>query len=268
MEIPENIWQQAQKLRETIERHNYYYYVLDEPTVPDAEFDQLFLELQRLEQHYPELITPESPTQPVGSASLKEFSQVIHRTPMLSLSNAFEEAEVISFDRRVCQGLEAGEIEYAVEPKFDGLAVSLCYENGLLVTGATRGDGFTGEDVTVNLRTIKSIPLHFTDGIQGATSLEVRGEVVMLKADFERLNQHQRDRGEKEFMNPRNAAAGSLRQLDPAITATRRLTFFAYGVGTYEGSDVPCDKHSQMMDYLASLHFLVAKEHRVVSGAV
>ena len=268
MEIPENIWQQAQKLRETIERHNYYYYVLDEPTVPDAEFDQLFLELQRLEQHYPELITPESPTQRVGSASLKEFSQVIHRTPMLSLSNAFEEAEVVSFDRRVCQGLEAGEIEYAVEPKFDGLAVSLCYENGLLVTGATRGDGFTGEDVTVNLRTIKSIPLHFTDGIQGATSLEVRGEVVMLKADFERLNQHQRDRGEKEFMNPRNAAAGSLRQLDPAITATRRLTFFAYGVGTYEGSDVPCDKHSQMMDYLASLHFLVAKEHRVVSGAV
>ena len=267
MEIPENIWQQAQKLRETIERHNYYYYVLDEPTVPDAEFDQLFLELQRLEQHYPELITPESPTQRVGSASLKEFSQVIHRTPMLSLSNAFEETEVISFDRRVCQGLEAGEIEYAVEPKFDGLAVSLCYENGLLVTGATRGDGFTGEDVTVNLRTIKSIPLHFTDGIQGATSLEVRGEVVMLKADFERLNQHQRDRGEKEFMNPRNAAAGSLRQLDPAITATRRLTFFAYGVGTYEGSDVPCDKHSQMMDYLASLHFLVAKERRVVSGA-
>ena len=267
MEIPENIWQQAQKLRETIERHNYYYYVLDEPTVPDAEFDQLFLELQRLEQHYPELITPESPTQRVGSASLKEFSQVIHRTPMLSLSNAFEEAEVISFDRRVCQGLEAGEIEYAVEPKFDGLAVSLCYENGLLVTGATRGDGFTGEDVTVNLRTIKSIPLHFTDGIQGATSLEVRGEVVMLRADFERLNQHQRDRGEKEFMNPRNAAAGSLRQLDPAITATRRLTFFAYGVGTYEGSDVPCDKHSQMMDYLASLYFLVAKERRVVSGA-
>ena len=267
MEIPENIWQQAQKLRETIERHNYYYYVLDEPTVPDAEFDQLFLELQRLEQHYPELITPESPTQRVGSASLKEFSQVIHRTPMLSLSNAFEEAEVVSFDRRVCQGLEAGEIEYAVEPKFDGLAVSLCYENGLLVTGATRGDGFTGEDVTVNLRTIKSIPLHFTDGIQGATSLEVRGEVVMLKADFERLNQHQRDRGEREFMNPRNAAAGSLRQLDPAITATRRLTFFAYGVGTYEGSDVPCDKHSQMMDYLASLHFLVAKERRVVSGA-
>ena len=267
MEIPENIWQQAQKLRETIERHNYYYYVLDEPTVPDAEFDQLFLELQRLEQHYPELITPESPTQRVGSASLKEFSQVIHRTPMLSLSNAFEEAEVISFDRRVCQGLEAGEIEYAVEPKFDGLAVSLCYENGLLVTGATRGDGFTGEDVTVNLRTIKSIPLHFTDGIQGATSLEVRGEVVMLKADFERLNQHQRDRGEKEFMNPRNAAAGSLRQLDPAITATRRLTFFAYGVGTYEGSDVLCDKHSQMMDHLASLYFLVAKERRVVSGA-
>lgn len=267
MEIPENIWQQAQKLRETIERHNYYYYVLDEPIVLDAEFDQLFLELQQLEQHYPELITPESPTQRVGGAPLKEFSQVVHRTPMLSLSNAFEGAEVVSFDRRVCQGLEVGGIEYAVEPKFDGLAVSLCYENGLLVTGATRGDGFTGEDVTLNLRTIKSIPLHFPDGLKGATSLEVRGEVVMLKADFERLNQCQRDRGEKEFMNPRNAAAGSLRQLDPAITASRRLTFFAYGVGTYAGSDVPCNKHSQMMDHLASLHFLVAKERRVVSGA-
>jgi DNA ligase (NAD+) len=267
MGIPGNIWQQAQKLRETIERHNYYYYVLDEPIVPDAEFDQLFLELQRLEQRYPELITPESPTQRVGGAPLKEFSQVIHRTPMLSLSNAFEEAEVVSFDRRVCQGLEVGEIEYAVEPKFDGLAVSLCYENGLLVTGATRGDGFAGEDVTLNLRTIKSIPLHFPDGLQGATSLEVRGEVVMLKADFERLNQHQRDRGEKEFMNPRNAAAGSLRQLDPAITATRRLTFFAYGVGTYADSDVPYNKPSQMMDHLASLYFLVATERRVVSGA-
>lgn len=267
MEIPENIWQQAKKLRETIERHNYYYYVLDEPIVPDAEFDQLLLELQQLEQHYPELITPESPTQRVGGAPLKEFSQVVHRTPMLSLSNAFKGAEVVSFDRRMCQGLEVGGIEYAVEPKFDGLAVSLCYENGLLVTGATRGDGFTGEDVTLNLRTIKSIPLHFPDGLQGATSLEVRGEVVMLKADFERLNQHQRDRGEKEFMNPRNAAAGSLRQLDPAITATRRLTFFAYGVGTYAGSDVPCDKHSQMMDHLASLYFLVAKERGVVSGA-
>ncbi len=267
MEIPENIWQQAQKLRETIERHNYYYYVLDEPIVLDAEFDQLFLELQQLEQHYPELITPESPTQRVGGAPLKEFSQVVHRTPMLSLSNAFEGAEVVSFDRRVCQGLEVGGIEYAVEPKFDGLAVSLCYENGLLVTGATRGDGFTGEDVTLNLRTIKSIPLHFPDGLKGATSLEVRGEVVMLKADFERLNQCQRDRGEKEFMNPRNAAAGSLRQLDPAITASRRLTFFAYGVGTYAGSDVPCNKHSQMMDHLTSLHFLVAKERRVVSGA-
>ncbi len=270
MSITENIRQQAQKLRETVELHNYRYYVLNAPTIPDVEFDRLFRELQQLEQRYPQLVTPESPTQRVGAAPLKEFSQVTHRTPMLSLSNAFEEAEVDAFDRRVCQGLEADNVEYAVEPKFDGLAVSLCYENGVFATGATRGDGYTGEDVTLNLRTVKSIPLHLPGGLHSTrhpTLLEVRGEVLMLKADFEKLNQQQRDRGEKEFMNPRNAAAGSLRQLDPGITATRRLTFFAYGIGTHAGGGVPCDKHSHVMDYLASLHFPVARERQVVSGA-
>lgn len=270
MSIPENIRQQAQKLRETVELHNYRYYVLDDPIIPDVEFDRLFRELQQLEQLYPQLVTPESPTQRVGAAPLKEFSQVIHRTPMLSLNNAFAEAEVDAFDRRVCQGLEADSVEYAVEPKFDGLAVSLCYENGVFATGATRGDGYTGEDVTLNLRTVKSIPLHLPGRLHGnhhPTLLEVRGEVLMLKADFEKLNQQQRDRGEKEFMNPRNAAAGSLRQLDPGITANRRLTFFAYGIGTHAGGGVPRDKHSHVMDYLASMHFSVARERQVVSGA-
>ena len=269
MSIPENIRQQAQKLRETVELHNYRYYVLDAPAIPDVEYDKLFRELQQLEQRYPQLVTPDSPTQRVGAAPLKEFSQVTHRTPMLSLSNAFEEAEVNAFDRRVCQGLEEDNVEYAVEPKFDGLAVSLCYENGVFATGATRGDGYTGEDVTLNLRTVKSIPLHLPDGLHGnhqPTLLEVRGEVLMLKADFEKLNRQQRDRGEKEFMNPRNAAAGSLRQLDPGITASRRLTFFAYGIGTHEGGGMPRDRHSSVMDYLASLRFPVAGERQVVSG--
>lgn len=270
MSIPENIRQRVQKLREMVELHNYRYYILDAPTIPDAQFDRLFRELQQLEQLYPQLVTPESPTQRVGAAPLKEFSQITHRTPMLSLNNAFAEAEVEAFDRRVRQGLEADNVEYAVEPKFDGLAVSLCYEDGVFTTGATRGDGYTGEDVTLNLRTVKSIPLHLPGSLHGKRHpalLEVRGEVLMLKADFEKLNQQQRDRGEKEFMNPRNAAAGSLRQLDPGITANRRLTFFAYGIGTQAGDGMPRDKHSHVMDYLAALHFPVACKRQVVSGA-
>lgn len=266
MDLSENIRRQAQQLREIIEQHNYSYYALDAPTIPDAEFDRLFQELQQLEQRYPQLVTADSPTQRVGAAPLKEFSQVTHRTPMLSLNNAFAEAEVEAFDRRVRQGLEADSVEYAVEPKFDGLAVSLCYVNGVLTTGATRGDGYIGEDVTQNLRTVKSIPLHLPAGHEAAL-LEVRGEVLMLKADFQQLNRQQRERGEKEFMNPRNAAAGSLRQLDPAITASRRLAFFAYGIGTHEGGRMPRDKHSSVMDYLALLRFPVARERKVVRGA-
>ncbi len=266
MAVSENIRRQAQQLHETIEQHNYNYYALAEPTIPDAEFDRLFQELQQLEQRHPSLITSDSPTQRVGAAPLKEFSQVTHRTPMLSLNNAFAEAEVEAFDRRVRQSLAADSVEYAVEPKFDGLAVSLCYANGVLTTGATRGDGYTGEDVTQNLRTIKSIPLHLPAGHE-AVLLEVRGEVLMLKADFQQLNRQQRERGEKEFMNPRNAAAGSLRHLDPTISASRRLTFFAYGIGTHEGGNMPRDKHSSVMDYLALLRFPVARERKVMCGA-
>jgi DNA ligase (NAD+) len=270
MSIPDDIWRQAQKLRDAIELHNFRYHGLNEPIISDAEFDKLFRELEALEQHYPQLITPDSPTQRIGAVPLKAFSQIIHRTPMLSLGNAFEAAEVEAFDRRVCQMLGVDCVEYVVEPKFDGLAVSLRYENGVFVSGATRGDGYIGEDVTLNLRTVKSIPLHLHAGLnidEPPALLEVRGEVLMLKADFEQLNRQQREKNEREFINPRNAAAGSLRQLDPGITATRRLTFFAYGIGACEDGNVPRDKQSRVMDYLASLRFPVARERNVVSGA-
>jgi DNA ligase (NAD+) len=256
---------QLKKLRQVIAQHNYNYYVLDNPSIPDAEYDKLFRELQQIEQRYPQLVTLDSPTQRVGASPLKVFSQIAHRTPMLSLGNAFEDAEVEAFDRRMREDLSADYVEYAVEPKFDGLAVSLSYENGIFKTGATRGDGYTGEDITLNLRTIRAIPLHLVAGHLPAL-LEVRGEVLMLKADFVRLNQQQRDKGEKEFANPRNAAAGSLRQLDSGITAMRRLTFFAYGIGVSEGGIVPTDKHSHIMEFLAALHFPVARECRVVKG--
>ncbi|OQW39755.1 MAG: DNA ligase (NAD(+)) LigA [Proteobacteria bacterium SG_bin4] len=261
----EEIRQRLQQLRSDIELHNYRYYVLDQPTIPDAEYDKLFRELQRIEQDYPSLITVDSPTQRVGAAPLKAFAQIAHAIPMLSLSNAFENDEVIAFDRRVCEGLLVDSVEYAVEPKFDGLAVSLRYENGVLKSGATRGDGYTGEDITLNLKTIRSIPLKLPVDSPPAL-LEVRGEVLMLKKDFLRLNQQQSAKGEKEFANPRNAAAGSLRQLDPEITATRRLAFFAYGIGDYEDPRMPQNTHSQVMAYLASLHFPVAQESKVVQG--
>ncbi len=261
----DKIKQHAQDLRAEIELHNYRYYVLDNPTIPDAEYDKQLRELQRIEQDYPQLIRADSPTQRVGAAPLKAFSQILHRKPMLSLSNAFEEVELEAFNRRVCEGLLVDSVEFAVEPKFDGLAVSLCYEGGIFKTGATRGDGYIGEDITLNLKTIKSIPLSLPVD-NPPPLLEVRGEVLMLKADFLNLNQRQVAKGEKEFANPRNAAAGSLRQLDSGITATRRLTFFAYGVGEYQDSHMPLDKHSHVMAYLASLHFPVAKESSVVKG--
>ncbi|HET9702205.1 MAG TPA: NAD-dependent DNA ligase LigA, partial [Burkholderiales bacterium] len=265
MSAPEQIRTRARQLREEIELHNHRYYVLDAPVITDAEFDRIFRELQELEARYPELATPDSPTQRVGAAPLDEFPQVAHATPMLSLSNAFEDAEVAAFDRRVREGLGASEVEYAVEPKFDGLAVGLTYEDGLFVRGATRGDGYTGEDVTRNLRTIRAIPLRLPLP-HPPRLLEVRGEVIMLKRDFQRLNQAQRERGEKEFVNPRNAAAGSLRQLDPRITAGRRLTFFAYALGVAEGGDVPRDRHSALLDYLARQRFPVAPERGVARG--
>ena len=264
MVLPSAIAARAHFLREEIERHNYLYYVLDAPAIPDAEYDRLFRELERLEAEFPQLATPDSPTQRIGAAPLSGFSQLTHRVPMLSLNNAFAEEEVAAFDRRVREGLVVAEVDYAVEPKFDGLAISLVYENGVLVQGATRGDGYTGEDVTANLRTIKAIPLRL-HAAQPPRLLEVRGEVLILKADFDRLNRQQREKGEKEFANPRNAAAGSLRQLDPRITATRPLTFFAYGLGSAEGVILPRTQ-SAVMDYLETLRVPVCRERKVVRG--
>ena len=253
------------RLRQEIEQHNHRYYVLDEPAIDDAVYDSLFSELQELETAHPELITTDSPTQRVGAAPLAEFSPAPHRQPMLSLNNAFAAEEVEAFDRRVREALGQEDVEYAVEPKFDGLAISLIYENGRFVRGATRGDGYTGEDVTVNLRTIRSIPLQLTSD-PAPQLLEVRGEVLMLRADFERLNQQQQAQDGKLFVNPRNAAAGSLRQLDPRITAGRKLTFFAYGLGAAE---VPAQlqSHSQVIDFIDKNGFRVARERAVLRGA-
>ncbi len=254
------------ELRAEIEQHNYRYYVLDDPVIPDAEFDRLMRELQALEADWPDLVTADSPTQRVGAPPLKQFAETRHALPMLSLNNAFSEADVQAFDRRVREGLERldDEIEYAVEPKFDGLAIALHYERGRFVQGATRGDGYSGEDVSANLRTVRAIPLVLPAG-RAPEWLEVRGEVLMLKRDFARLNAQQREKGEKEFANPRNAAAGSLRQLDSRITAGRRLTFFAYGVGRLEGASQP-PTHAGVMDWLHELRFPVTAERRVVRG--
>ena len=249
-------------LRAQIDQHNYQYYVLDAPIISDAEYDRLFRELQALETAHPEFDTPDSPTHRVGAAPLAAFTQIDHKQPMLSLNNAFDEAEVGAFDKRVREVLGVEEVEYAVEPKFDGLAISLTYENGRLAYGATRGDGNTGEDVSANLRTIKSIPLQI--GTK-APLLEVRGEVLMLRRDFERLNAMQRERGEREFANPRNAAAGSLRQLDSKITASRRLHFYVYGVGASEGGLSVATQAALMRD-LADLRFPVSEERAVVRG--
>jgi DNA ligase (NAD+) len=266
MRVPADRAKRAERLRREIDQANYDYYVKDAPTLPDAEYDRLFRELAALESQYPELAVADSPTRRVGAPPLAAFASVTHASPMLSLNNAFSEEEVIAFDRRVREGLERDEpVAYAVEPKFDGLAISLTYERGAFVLGATRGDGYSGEDVSANLRTVRAIPLKLT-----ATNLpellEVRGEVLMLKRDFEALNRAQREKGEREFANPRNAAAGSLRQLDSRITATRRLIFFAYGIGRAEGAAVPRDRHSRQLDYLEALRFAVAQERAVVRG--
>jgi len=263
MPVGENIRRRAEELRREIEGHNTRYYVLDAPTIPDSEYDKLFRELAELEAAHPELVTPDSPTQRVGGAALGEFPQVVHRTPMLSLNNAFTEEELVGFDRRVREGLGKDEIEYAAEPKFDGLAISLLYEGGRFARGATRGDGHTGEDVTANLRTVRSIPLRLRGGKPPA-SIEVRGEVIMYKADFARMNARQRERGDKEFVNPRNAAAGSLRQLDPKMTAERPLRFFAYGVG--DGGALPYQRHSEILAWIAEEGLPVSPERTTVKG--
>ena len=258
--------QRAHELRRLIDEANYRYYVLDAPTLPDAEYDRLLRELQDLETLHPELLTPDSPTQRVGAVTAKAFAEVTHAVPMLSLNNAFSEAEVAAFDRRAREGLgrEGEDIEYAVEPKFDGLAIALHYRDGVFVQGATRGDGFTGEDVTANLRTVKAIPMRLDDP-RPPSWLEVRGEVLMLRRDFDRLNEQARARGEKTFANPRNAAAGSLRQLDSRVTARRRLSFFAYGVGVVDGADLP-DTHAGVMDWLAARRLPVSERRGLVRG--
>ena len=254
--------QRALRLRAELERHNDLYYNKDAPEISDAEYDRLFGELVALEAAHPELASADSPTQRVGGAPQAGFAQVAHRKPMLSLGNAFAEEEVRAFDRRVREALRVDEVEYAAEPKLDGLAISLAYRDGIFVQGATRGDGATGEDVTPNLRTVRSIPLRLPRGAD-TVDLEVRGEVLMYREDFARLNERQRAAGEKEFANPRNAAAGSLRLLDSRITAQRPLRFFAYGVGEAEGS---WTTHAEMLARLEALGFTVAKDRVVARG--
>ena len=263
MGAPKQVRDRAERLRREIEHHNRRYYVLDNPEIDDAEYDRLFRELVRIEEEHTDLRRSDSPTQRVGAPPLPGFAEVRHRTPMLSLGNAFEEEEVRAFDRRVREALGVAQVEYAVEPKFDGLAISLGYRKGVFTQGATRGDGATGEDVTPNLRTVRSIPLRL-EAAADTADLEVRGEVLYYKRDFEKLNARQRAAGEKEFANPRNAAAGSLRLLDSRITAQRPLRFFAYGVGIAAKSRAKT--HSATLDRLQELGFPVCKERRVAAG--
>lgn len=259
------------RLRKEVERHQHAYYVLDEPTIPDVDFDAMFRALEALEAAHPEFFDPASPTQRVGGAAQSKFNQVKHLRPMLSLGNAFEDDEVSDFDRRSSQLLGTDEpVAYAVEPKFDGLAMSLVYEDGVLTCGATRGDGETGEDVTANVRTIRNLPLSIRDacaqlGIPVPQRLEVRGETLMARKDFEKVNEELRAAGGKTLANPRNAAAGSIRQLDSRIAAKRRLSFFAYGLGVVEGLDRG-ESHYESMQLLKKLGFEVTDLATVVVG--
>ncbi len=268
MTVAAKVRARAQALREEIARHDYAYYVLDAPTVPDAQYDRLFRELQELEARHPELVTADSPTQRVGGAPRADLAEVRHAVPMLSLANALDEDEAVAFDARVRDqlqraGFATAQVEYACEPKFDGLAVSLRYEKGDLALAATRGDGVVGEDVTANARTIRAVPLRLK--ADAPRVLEVRGEVLMFRRDLERLNERAREAGEKEFANPRNAAAGSLRQLDPSVTARRRLHFFAYGLGEVAGGREPTT-HSATLDWLEALGLPVCELRRVATG--
>ncbi|MGB6106055.1 MAG: NAD-dependent DNA ligase LigA [Pusillimonas sp.] len=278
---------QADTLRAQINEHNHRYYVLDAPLISDAEYDRLMAELIALEQAHPDLVTPESPTQRVGAEPLAAFGSVRHAVPMRSLGNAFDAEDVQAFSKRVFDTLrDAGlatqeeQLQYVAELKFDGLAVSLRYEDGRLAQAATRGDGQTGEDITSNIRTMRSVPLQLKGDFPQV--LEVRGEVLINRKDFEKLNQAQQARGEKVFVNPRNAAAGSLRQLDPRITATRPLRFYAYGWGEIRivhhgqtelfrqeagNANMPCKTHAQMLDWLEALGLPVNRSRKLVSGA-
>ncbi len=263
-----NLQTRIATLRQTLNQHSYQYYVLDNPSIPDADYDALYRELQALEAQHPELITADSPTQRVGAAPLDKFGQVSHQIPMLSLDNAFEAADFQAFYQRMADRLDQQiEFSFCAEPKLDGLAVSIRYENGTLVQAATRGDGFTGEDITSNIKTIRAIPLK----LQGEypAVLEVRGEVFMPLAGFDTMNEKARASGDKVFANPRNAAAGSLRQLDPRITASRPLSFYAYAVGAVTDPNALLDSksHYARLQQLKSWGLPVCPEIRLVTGA-
>lgn len=258
------ITQRIQQLRQQLQQHNYSYYVLDAPQIPDVEYDRLFRELQDLETAHPEFITPDSPTQRVGAEPLREFAEIIHTVPMLSLTNAFDNHEMVEFDRRARERLDVEQLDYIAEPKMDGLAINLRYEDGILVNAATRGDGARGEDVTQNIRTIKAIPLRLLGG-DYPKILEVRGEVFMTKAGFLKLNQQQAANHEKTFANPRNAAAGSLRQLDAKITATRPLNFMSYGIGAVE-PNIDWETHYLLLQRLQQWGLPISQYLQKVSG--
>lgn len=264
MDEKNNLLAEAEHLRMEIRHHEYLYYVLDAPEITDAEYDRLMVRLREIESQYPEDVPEDSPTRRVGGKVSPEFTEVRHLTPLLSLSNAFSAEELRAFDERVHNGLpEGSKVEYVMEPKIDGLACSLIYEHGRLVRAATRGDGTVGENVTANVRTIRSIPLVLKapEGVEIPELLDVRGEVYMPRHEFMRLNEERAEAGESEFANPRNAAAGSLRQLDPKVTAQRALSFFAYYVG-----DGARDKHSDSLAMLASLGFKVSENYQVVQN--
>ena len=264
-----DISQRIEALRKEIREHNFRYYVEDDPDIPDAEYDRLMRQLEQHEADHPELVTDDSPTQRVGAEPLKAFSQVTHSIPMLSLGNAFSAEEIQDFNQRITESLEVKTIDYAVEPKLDGLAISLRYEGGELVQGATRGDGTTGENVTHNVRTIKSIPLKLR-GKDVPPLLEVRGEIFMPKQGFDELNKRQEKNDEKTFANPRNAAAGSLRQLDPKITAERPLTIYVYALGeakNQKGESLSFENHFALLQQLKRWGLPVCPELKKVKGA-
>ncbi len=269
MATPRDVQKRINDLREEIREHNYRYHVLDAPAIPDAAYDRLVRELENLETAHPEAITPDSPTQRVGAEPLNAFASVRHREPMLSLNNAFDDDEVRAFDKRVRDrlGIEegVGEVEYTAEPKLDGVAVDLVYENGVLATAATRGDGATGEDITANVRTIEAVPLRLR-GKRPPAMLEARGEVYMTHSGFEQYNRKAEREGWKVLINTRNGAAGSLRQLDPKVTAQRPLEFFCHGVGAVEGASLPAT-HAEVLAMARELGLPVSPDNEVVRGA-
>lgn len=260
--MAEDVAARAAELRRQLEYHNWRYYVLDDPVIPDSEYDRLLRELEKLEAEHPELKTPDSPTQRVGGEVRPEFGSVVHRVPLFSLANAYNEDELREFDRRVRDLAGEAKVEYVVELKIDGLAVSLTYQDGVFVQGATRGDGVTGEDITANLRTVRSLPLRLREEAMVPPLLEVRGEVFMPKEAFLRLNAKREEEGEPLFANPRNAAAGSLRQLDPKVTASRSLDVFLYGLGAAEGLSL--ETHWELLAFLRRCGFKVNPNIRLV----